>query len=208
MTKEEQLMEEWKDIRETLRYFGNKRFAQLTVYLAVNGFAIDAFFKQEHEALKYALIALGLVTALLFGVMEHRSNAFYTLIAARAPVIETALGGHLKLATHHRSSTILKQIDGAALGFYCATALLWLALIPLNHLVKQDAKGAAWAAGIALKQAPALTARPASQWTVERLASDSSLQSFTVLLAEVNGPATVTMVIDEKTGTVKSFVRK
>ncbi|MDB5870112.1 MAG: hypothetical protein JWP96_2444 [Polaromonas sp.] len=208
MTKEEQLMDEWKEIRETLRYFGNKRFAQLTVFLAVNGFAIDAFFKQEHEVLKYALIALGLVTALLFGAMEHRSNAFYTLLAARAPVIETALGGHLKLATHHRSSAILKQTDAAAFGFYCATAVLWLALIPLNHLIKQDAKGAAWAVGIALKQAPALVARPASQWTVERLASDSAVQSFTVLLAEVNGTTLVTLVIDEKTGAVKSFSRK
>ena len=208
MTTEAQLLDEWKDIRETLRYFGNKRFAQLTVYLAINGFAIDAFFKQEQEVLKFALIGLGLVTALLFGYMEQRTNAFYKRLAARAPEIELALGGHLKLATQHRDAKLLKQIDNAAFAFYCVTALLWLSLFPLNERVKQESKGAAWAAGVALKQTPVLATKPGSQWTVERLARDSAAQAFTVVLTEVNGSITASIVIDEKTGAVQSFVRK
>lgn len=44
--RREILLAEWKDVRESLRYFGNKRFAQITVFVAANGFLFNAVYKQ------------------------------------------------------------------------------------------------------------------------------------------------------------------
>ena len=38
MHDDEILLEEWKEVRTTLRHFASKRFAQLTVFIAAAGF--------------------------------------------------------------------------------------------------------------------------------------------------------------------------
>jgi hypothetical protein len=48
---EQILIQEWKEIRETLRYFGNKRFAQLTVFIAANGFLLDSYLAAPRQIL-------------------------------------------------------------------------------------------------------------------------------------------------------------
>ena len=57
------LLEEWKEVRESLRYFGNKRFAQLTVYIATTGFLVGAHFGQTDLKLRLLLGIVGLLVA-------------------------------------------------------------------------------------------------------------------------------------------------
>ena len=69
MDDKEILLEEWKDIRETLRYFGNKRFAQLTVFLAAEGAAISAFLGAGHANPNRVFQIAGLLLAVLFFII-------------------------------------------------------------------------------------------------------------------------------------------
>ncbi len=70
MDQTEILVTEWPDIRDSLRAFGNKRFAQLTVFMAATGFMFDGFLKQTERAPRLALTIVGIVLGVLFLVME------------------------------------------------------------------------------------------------------------------------------------------
>jgi hypothetical protein len=96
MDKNEFLLQEWKDIRETLRYFGNKRFAQLTVFIAATGFLASNFLKQIGlEKLNWQIIITlkfaGLVLGVSFLVMEWRSAQYIESFADRGREIEAEL---------------------------------------------------------------------------------------------------------------------
>jgi hypothetical protein len=96
MNKDEALLEEWKDIRETLRYFGNKRFAQLTVFIAATGYLASTFLQQiSLEQLNWQIIITlkfaGIVLGVSFLVMEWRSAQYIELFASRGREIEIEL---------------------------------------------------------------------------------------------------------------------
>lgn len=101
MDKPELLLEEWKDIRESLRYFGNKRFAQLTVFIAATGFLASSFLQQiSLEEINWKFIVIlrfaGTLLGILFLVMELRSAQYIETFASRGREIEAELG-HIEL---------------------------------------------------------------------------------------------------------------
>ena len=71
MNQDEILLEEWKEVRTSLRHFGSKRFAQLTVFIAAAGFMFAELLKPAapHPAVR----VLGIVFPLLFLLMEISS---------------------------------------------------------------------------------------------------------------------------------------
>lgn len=116
------LLEEWKEIRESLRYFGNKRFSQLTVFIAVNGFMFDAFFKQPN---RLPLQIVGVVIGFLFLVMEYSSVKYWSAFATRGEAIEKEIG-HLQLMTKHRPHEKWMSATNATYIIYWGIVLLWL----------------------------------------------------------------------------------
>lgn len=126
MDDKEILLEEWKDIRETLRSFGNKRFAQLTVFLAAEGAAISAFLNAGSANRSHVFQVAGLLLAALFFVMELSSVNYWRQFAARAAEIEVKIG-HLKLMTESRQQKRgLWSATSATYLVYLLTALFWI----------------------------------------------------------------------------------
>ena len=89
MTPEDIQMEEWKEIRESIRYFGTKRFTQLTVFIATTGFLCNAYLNQPSWS--WIFQSGGLAIAILFLLMERSSVQYWTKFAERAVIIEAAL---------------------------------------------------------------------------------------------------------------------
>src|SRR5438067_357639 len=81
------LFGEWKEVRESLRYFGNKRFAQLTVFLTGSGLLFSAVLGNPAPRQR-DLCLIGLVTGVLFLFMEISSIWLYARFARRAKEIE------------------------------------------------------------------------------------------------------------------------
>lgn len=126
MDDKEILLEEWKDIRESIRYFGNKRFAQLTVFLAAEGAAISAFLNADLVNRSHVFQVAGLLLAALFFIMELSSVRYWRQFAARATEIEGKIG-HLKLMTEYRRLRPgLWNATNATYLVYLLTALFWI----------------------------------------------------------------------------------
>jgi len=87
LDKERVNLEEWKEIRKTLRYFGNKRFAQLTVYIAANALIFKPFFDSQPPR-SCGLPALAIALGILFAAMERRSNVYVDAFVKRGNEIE------------------------------------------------------------------------------------------------------------------------
>ena len=87
----ELLLTEWKEVRESLRYFGNKRFAQLTVFIAANGFLINACFARDNPLPGLWCGLFGVLLALIFRNLEKGSVEFFTEFAKRGLMIEDQL---------------------------------------------------------------------------------------------------------------------
>ena len=119
------LLAEWKEIRESLRYFGNKRFAQLTVFLAAEGATINAFLSPSEDLSRLVFQSAGLLLAVLFFVMELSSVTYWKDFAARGEEIETTLK-LLKLMTKHRQSSGTDSATKATYFLYVSVALFWV----------------------------------------------------------------------------------
>ena len=127
--EKEILLAEWQEIRESLRYFGNKRFAQLTVFIAANGFLVNAIYAAFRDgqrlkttpALTAALI--GLVVTVLFYVQEKSSVDYFTTFLERGKQLERELE-LLELMTHHRPRA--DRGTRATFWLYKTVGLLWL----------------------------------------------------------------------------------
>lgn len=119
------LLEEWKEIRETLRYFGNKRFAQLTVFIAASGFMLDAFLGRTDATARIALSVVGVLFAFLFLVMEISSVRYWNRFADRGKKIEED-AGTLELMTSYRPRERIVSATHATYALYGGVILLWL----------------------------------------------------------------------------------
>ncbi|OKH12310.1 hypothetical protein [[Limnothrix rosea] IAM M-220] len=132
MDREELLIEEWKDIRESLRYFGNKRFAQLTVFIAANGFLISNFFEQiskQNTTINNLILirSIGSFLGLAFLVMEWRSAQYIKLFAQRGKQIEQQLEVIKLIQCRPGYKTKLRFLTGtnATYSIYLLSAIVW-----------------------------------------------------------------------------------
>ena len=97
--RREILLAEWKEIRESLRYFGNKRFAQMTVFLAANALFFNAVYTGQGTLGRAAAGIVGLAVAALFLVLEYDAWRRWYRCAERGRRIEQQLG-HLELSRY------------------------------------------------------------------------------------------------------------
>ena len=125
MDDKEILISEWKEVRETLRYFGNKRFAQLTVFLVAEGAAISAFLNPANPSYHRVFQTAGLLLAGLFLLMERSAVRYWKQFAARGQAIETQLPP-LELMSKYRPKAQIFGATTATYSLYFATAIFWL----------------------------------------------------------------------------------
>lgn len=88
LTSEELYLAEWKEIRESLRYFGNKRFAQLTIFMLATGSLFKLFFEQSDAETRYLISYSGAILSVCFFIMEYRAVKYWNKFVLRAKIIE------------------------------------------------------------------------------------------------------------------------
>jgi hypothetical protein len=79
--------DEYTEVGANMRTYVNLRFAQLTVFLALNAGLFTAYFSEHAAAypLSTPLLAIvGMMAAVVFAVMESRSTAYYHALKDRA----------------------------------------------------------------------------------------------------------------------------
>lgn len=120
--------DEWKDIRETLRYFGNKRFTQLTVFIAISGFMFNAFFNDDSFVYKKYLAWCGIVLSALFLFMEHSSNRFWRKALERGQKIENPDSNTFNLMQEENrpSKASIRMGDYSVYAIYLGMLFSWV----------------------------------------------------------------------------------
>jgi hypothetical protein len=87
--------EEYKDLSDNMRHYGNMRFAQLTLYFALTAGLVTALSTLDpplSDSLRLALKIIGALASAAFGVMEERAADHWHHFRRRAVEIEKLLG--------------------------------------------------------------------------------------------------------------------
>lgn len=128
--RQEAMLEEWKEIRESLRYFGRKRFAQLTVFIAASGFMFDHALANPQAPTTLGVGIAGIVLTVTFYVMERSAVGTWRGFVKRGKIIEEALG-HLELMTKFRLEERHQWFSGTAATYrlYEFVCLAWLTVV-------------------------------------------------------------------------------
>jgi len=104
------LLTEWKAIREALLYFGNRRFAQFTVFMVASGFSFKNFLELDNKLFFQSIIVcLGLALTILFWQMEVLSVCRRDRFAGRAKDIEDQMDTIKLMRDRVREETINKE---------------------------------------------------------------------------------------------------
>lgn len=117
---------EYKEVCNNLRFYGDLRFKQLTIYLALNAALLTWLGKQEMEgAEKFVAAMAGIFSSFLFGIIERSSNRYWDSFCERASELE----GRLQMKQYRslqRGTSLLDSAVRATYAIYWSIALTWL----------------------------------------------------------------------------------
>ena len=86
-------IDEYKDLSENMRHYGNMRFAQLTIFIAITGGLLAVIFGNKNPSPNHIIIPLiGISIAIMFWIMEERAADYWQTFKKRAVVLEIKLG--------------------------------------------------------------------------------------------------------------------
>jgi len=128
MDKDQILLEEWKEVRTSLRYFGNKRFAQLTVFIAASGLMISAFLGEYDPQSLIMLRIMGMILSILFFILEISSVRYWKTFVRRGEEIEDQINGLKLMKYRPKLSGLKKMLSGtwATYMLYGLTLIFWV----------------------------------------------------------------------------------
>jgi hypothetical protein len=87
------LLNEYQEVNSNLRHYSSMRFERLNVFLVANGALSWAqLFKEPPHGLDWFLPIVGVLVVLIFWLMIHRVEKYYSCIRQRAITIEDKLG--------------------------------------------------------------------------------------------------------------------
>ena len=122
-------LEEYKEIGANLRQYGNMRFAQLTLLVAVSGGLLAAVFSKDVGLSiyqKWAVEFFGLLITVAFWVMEKSATNWWNHYYNCALLLELKLG--MCKYSLQKPKTLFSATDAVQTVFYLL-ALVWLVLI-------------------------------------------------------------------------------
>ncbi len=88
-------LEEYKSINENMRHYANMRFAQLTLYFALNAALVTAIFAtttKQTEQFGRAFSVAALIATFVFVLLEERAADYWHHLRKRACTLEDRLG--------------------------------------------------------------------------------------------------------------------
>ena len=130
------LVDEWKEVRESLRYFGNKRFNQLTVFIAGTGLALNVFIDKIDKlttGTRRIIPAFGIMLCILFVILEFSAKKYWKQFERRGKEIERLFKQLFFNLMHYRLkwNGLMKILTGTSATYliYWATLILWVLLL-------------------------------------------------------------------------------
>lgn len=81
------LIEEYKEVGQNMRFYGNLRFAQMSLFSLLSSGLISIVFRPDNSlplSLKWILKVLGMMLVILFYIIEKRSTKFWEHYRDRA----------------------------------------------------------------------------------------------------------------------------
>lgn len=121
--------EEYGELAEDMRHYGNMRFAQLTLYFALMAGLVTAVFATQpplHAGVRVVLKIAGVVSTLAFCVMEERAADYWHHFRKRASHLEDQLG-YQRYSTKAMGRWL--TATNAVRLLFLASALGWLAAL-------------------------------------------------------------------------------
>ena len=121
--------DEYLDVSTNMRQYGNMRFAQLTLFIAVLAGLLAILFRFDpplESTIRYILKFGGLIITIVFWVMEERSTSYWDHYRSRAVELEKQLGYKQYSKRPERG---LFSATNAVRFFFFFIVFLWLALI-------------------------------------------------------------------------------
>ena len=88
-------MDEYKDLSENMRDYGNRRFALMTLFIALTAGLLSIDFAQDpplSSQVRCALKLVGSITSIVFWIMEERAADYWHHFRRRAVELEEVLG--------------------------------------------------------------------------------------------------------------------
>lgn len=122
-------LDEYKEIGANLRQYGNMRFAQLTLFVAVSGGLLAANFSKNIDlsvCQKLVVEFFGLLLAVAFWVMEERSTDAWNRYFSRALQIERELG--MQQYSQRKPKTLISATN-AVRAVFALVVLAWFGLL-------------------------------------------------------------------------------
>ena len=123
--------EEYKELNNNIRFYGNMRFAQLTLFSALTAGLLAIIFKTDPplpELIKTVLKVGGLISTFVFWVMEERSTGYAMHFIRRIVALEKLLG-YRQWQGRRMGTQSLFSATNAVRFLYFSVAVFWLAAI-------------------------------------------------------------------------------
>ena len=121
-------LEEYRQIGENLRFYGNLRFAQLTLFFVATGalLAVLDQAKIRSAFLSFQVLSVGgLLVVAVFAVLEQSAVRYWCHYRDRAVVLEPPLG--LEQYSRRPRGSVLNATNAVRL-LFVGVALLWIAV--------------------------------------------------------------------------------
>jgi dipeptide/tripeptide permease len=121
------LKDEYLDVSENLRHYGNARFALMTLFLAITAGILSIVF--EHNQSQYKPLAIivlkvvGIISSVAFWTMEERASQYYRRFRQRAVELEKDL--EFKQYTNCPKQGVFSATNAVRLIYYAAI-LFWI----------------------------------------------------------------------------------
>ena len=123
-------VDEYHELCENMRHYGNMRFAQLTLFTALTAGLLGAAASPPDDMpwLRLLLAVAGAVSALAFWVMELRSSEYWRSFHDRAKELEEGLGYKQFRSGPGRPSGGLSASRAVGALYWLAVAM-WLVIL-------------------------------------------------------------------------------
>lgn len=118
--------DEYKDVSANMRQYGNMRFAQLTLFIALTASLLMGLFTSNPALsflVRFVLKIGGLITTVVFWIMEERAADYWHHFRRRAVDLEKQLG--YKQYSTRPARTIVTATNAVRV-FYSFMFLFWV----------------------------------------------------------------------------------
>jgi hypothetical protein len=121
--------DEYKDLSDNMRHYGNLRFAQLTIFIASTAALLNATLTSSlpfTTESRFLLKIGGVITTIVFWVIEERAADYWHHFRRRAVELEKQLG--YQQYTTRPTRTFITATNAVRL-FYASILVFWIITI-------------------------------------------------------------------------------